>query len=63
MIFPIPVLYCVYNMLKNKRIFCHGHDLIITAEGLTCIHCSKNSKAAIQWCSLKYEDVLKSHPV
>ena len=26
------------------------------------IHNSENSETAVQWCSLKYDHVLKSHP-
>ena len=41
---------------------CHGYDLIITSEGPTYIHHSTNSETTIQWCSLKYNRRLKSHP-
>ena len=48
---------------QSNAICCHGHVLITKPEGSTCIYNSKNSEPDIQWCSLKYEHALKSHPM
>ena len=47
---------------RNLRLKMHGYDLITTLEVPIRIHHNAISETAIQWCSLKCNRWLKSHP-
>ena len=40
----------------------HGHDLIPVKEEPNRTYLSKSPETVSQWCSLKYNHALKSHP-